>query len=144
MQVYEPLSDTWLRVILTSAKFRNITLEELSQWHIVAWNARQMTLNATISAADRGGVHSTDLPEHLSGREKPDVGGHWQRQAVPQPVELWRWRACGNTLDADRSVQDGGQLLGCLAVAIYHRRHWKTPNAGLKMMKMKINPSRHH
>lgn len=69
--------------------------------------------------ADGGGALSTDLPEHLSSRKKPCVGGQRQRQAVPQPVELRRRRACGHTLNADRRVQDGGQLLHALAVALY-------------------------
>lgn len=68
---------------------------------------------------------STDLPEHLSSRKKPYVGGHWQRKAISQPVEL-RWgRACGNTFHVDWTVQDRGQLLDRVAVAIYHRRDWR-------------------
>lgn len=93
-----------------------------------------------ISVADSSGALSADLPEHLSSRKEPYVGGQWQWQAVPQPVELWRWRACGNTLNADRSVQNGGQLLDCLTVAIYNRRHWKVNECS---PKMKISPSCH-
>lgn len=74
------------------------------------------------SVADSRGA-STDLPEHLSSRKKAYVGGERQWQAVPQPAELWRWGACGNTLNADIRVQNGGQLLDCLTVAIYNRRH---------------------
>lgn len=42
---------------------------------------------------------STDLPEHLSSREKPYVGGHGQREAVSQPVELRGRGAGGDALD---------------------------------------------
>lgn len=64
-----------------------------------------------------------DLPEHLPSRKKVYVGGERQRQAVPQPVDLWEWGACGHTLHADGRVHNGAQLLRCVAVAFYYRRH---------------------
>lgn len=101
------MSDTWVRVILTEVKGK----------------ARHFP--ARFSKISTTWAPSTDLPEHLSGRKEPNVGGHGQRKAISQPVEL-RWgRACGNTFHVDWTVQHCGQLLDRVTVAIYHRRDWR-------------------